>query len=188
LVDRTFVSTDDEEIASISRSYGAEVVMRPGDLASDTAPSESALVHILNYLRDGERYLPDLVVFLQCTSPIRMPDDIDNAVKTLLSDDADSLFSACRSHAFTWRRVEGQMKSVNYDYQDRRRRQDMPEEFVENGSIYVFKPWVLGKLQNRLGGKISVYEMNYWSTFQIDSQEELQLCEWILQRQYKRAL
>ena len=58
----------------------------------------------------------------------------------------------------------------------------MPAEFIENGSMYVFKPWVLEKLNNRLGGKIVLFEMDYWSSFQIDSREEFELCEWILNR------
>lgn len=186
-VGRTFVSTDDEEIASISRFYGAEVVMRPKDLASDTAPSELALIATLDYLSATEHVYPDLVVFLQCTSPVRDPSDIDKAVRTLLDQDADSLLSATRSHAFSWRRVQSQWSSVNYDYQQRQRRQDMPEEFVENGSIYVLKPWVLQKFQNRLGGKIALYEMGYWSSFQIDSEEDLSLCEWVLQHESRKA-
>lgn len=188
LVDRTFVSTEDEEIASISRSFGAEIVIRPSDLAADTSPSEPALVHTLDYLKNREGLQPDLIVLLQCTSPIRMPGDIDNAVTTLLSQEADSLFSACRSHVFLWRRTSKGLESLNYDYRIRQRRQDLPEEFVENGSIYIFKPWVLEKLKNRLGGKIALYEMNYWSSFQIDSHEDLLLCEWILQRSRKSPM
>ncbi len=187
-VDRTFVSTDDEEIATISRFYGAEVVMRPGDLASDTAASELALIDTLDHLSATQGFYPDLVVFLQCTSPVRESRDIDKAVRTLLDQEADSLLSATRSDAFIWRRVQGQWGSLNYDYQQRKRRQDMPEEFVENGSIYVLKPWVLQKLHNRLGGKIALYEMGYWSSFQIDSEEDLSLCEWILQRQSRKTL
>ncbi|TAK07032.1 acylneuraminate cytidylyltransferase family protein, partial [bacterium] len=169
LVNRTFVSTEDEEIASISYNHGAEVVMRPLELASDTASSESALVHTINYLRDKEGCNPDLIVFLQCTSPIRLPNDVDNAIKRLLSQEADSLFSACRSHAFIWRRINSEIEPVNYDYRERKRRQEMADEFIENGSIYVFRPWVLEKLHNRLGGKVTFYEMAYWSLFQVDS-------------------
>lgn len=183
LVSRVFVSTDDEEIASVAHSFGAEIIMRPGDLAADTSPSEPSLTHALAHLNAKEGLRPDLVVFLQCTSPIRRPGDIDHAVATLQKEQADSLFSACRSHIFLWRRAIDGYESLNYDYRNRKRRQDMPEEFVENGSIYVFKPWVLEKRGNRLGGKIALYEMDYWSSFQIDVRDDLLLCEWILQKQ-----
>ena len=59
----------------------------------------------------------------------------------------------------------------------------MPEEFLENGSIFVFKPWVIRQYNNRLGGKIAIYEMDYWSSFQIDSLEDFQLCEWVISQQ-----
>jgi len=185
-VGRTIVSTEDSEIAAIALSWGAEVIHRPRELADDTASSEAVLLHSLNYLEKMERFRPDLVVFLQCTSPIRQSDDIDRAVNILVNENADSLLSACHSHVFLWRRNGGSVDSLNYVYRERRRRQDLPDEFIENGSIYVFKPWVLEKLNNRLGGKIVLFEMDYWSSFQIDSLEEFELCEWILNRRMFR--
>ncbi|MBI2288033.1 MAG: acylneuraminate cytidylyltransferase family protein, partial [Chloroflexi bacterium] len=84
-VDRTMVSTDDDEIAAVARQYGAEVVKRPPELSTDTATSEDALLHVLGYLEGKEHFTPDIVVFLQCTSPLRKPDDIDNAIGVLLA-------------------------------------------------------------------------------------------------------
>lgn len=180
-VDAVYVSTEDAEIAAVSTATGAHVIERPLSLASDRAASESALLHILDTIRGSGGNDPYLVVFLQCTSPIRKPDDIDNAVRTLIEQGADSLFSACESNRLLWRRVQGECKSLNYDYRRRPREQDFPEEYRENGSIYVIKPWVLRKLNNRLGGRIAVYEMDYWCSFQIDLPEHLRLCEWIIQ-------
>jgi len=68
-ITRVVVSTDDAEIAGVAQKYGAEVVWRPAGLSGDTATSESALLHALDHLRDTEGYEPDLVVFLQATSP-----------------------------------------------------------------------------------------------------------------------
>jgi CMP-N-acetylneuraminic acid synthetase len=65
LVNRIVVSTEDEEIAYISKLEGAEVVWRPRELAGDAASSESALIHVVDYLEEHEKYLPDLLVFLQ---------------------------------------------------------------------------------------------------------------------------
>ncbi|MBI4236643.1 MAG: acylneuraminate cytidylyltransferase family protein, partial [Chloroflexi bacterium] len=84
LVQRVVVSTDDAEIASVAEQHGAEVVRRPAEIAGDTATSESALLHVLDHLERTESYHPDLVVFLQCTSPVRQRDDIDNAIRALL--------------------------------------------------------------------------------------------------------
>ena len=184
-VTRTVVSTDDARIQAISLAAGAEVIHRPPEISTDTATSEAALLHALDYLHAREQYQPDLVVFLQCTSPVREQGDIDDAVRHLLHSGADSVFSATESKWFIWRLANGCAESFNYDYRHRRREQDMVPEWRENGSIYVFRPWVLREGGNRLGGKITPYEMNYWSSFQIDSAEDLDLCDWILRRQQR---
>jgi len=174
-VDRVIVSTDDEEIGKMAQDYGAEVIWRPAEISGDTALSESALVHALDFLRNKERYEPDLVVFLQATSPLRRPEQIDEAVERLLCENADSLFSACRLHGFVWRVTDNGVESLSCDYRRRPRRQEAPVDLIENGSIYVFKPWVLRKFNNRLGGKITYYEMSPLESFQIDELEDLEL-------------
>jgi len=182
-ITRTIVSTDDQEIASVSAEYGAEVVKRPVELATDSATSESAVKHTLEYLKEREGYKSNLVVFLQCTSPVRISQDIDQAVQLLLDEDADSLVSVTPWHGLNWIRDNGEAKSVTFDYRNRPRRQDMRPEFRENGSIFIFKPWVLYELNNRLGGKIVLFEMNPWTRFEADTLEDFALCEWILQNE-----
>ena len=179
MVTRTVVSTEDSEIARIAEQYGSEVVRRPLELASDTATSESVLTHVLESA-EAKGYSPDLIVFLQCTSPLRESDDVDNAINTLLKTGADSIFSATVNHGLIWRQSDEGPKSLNYDYRDRKRDQEQPREFRENGSIYVFKPWVLKELNNRLGGRIEVYEMPFSNSYQVDSREDFEICELLL--------
>jgi N-acylneuraminate cytidylyltransferase len=180
LVRDVYVSTDDAQVADIARAYGAHVITRPPELATDDATSESALLNALQQLGAEGREEPEVVVFLQCTSPVRRPHDIDRAIETLASEGADSVFSACRVIQWLWREQNGQITSLNFDIAHRPRSQDFPAEFKENGSIFVFKPWVLREHQNRLGGRIALYEMDFWSGIEVDSPEELALCEWIL--------
>ena len=120
-------------------------------------------------------------MFLQCTSPLRGPRDIDDAIQTLIRERADSLLSVVPSHRFLWRKSEAGADAINYDYQNRPRRQDMEPEFAENGSIYVFKPSILHTYMNRLAGQIALHVMNPWSAVDIDAPDDLQLAEWILQ-------
>jgi CMP-N,N'-diacetyllegionaminic acid synthase len=119
-------------------------------------------------------------VFLQATSPVRSASDIDAAIALLLAEDADSLFSAHPEKAHTWVREDGELRSVSYDWRDRQREQDMSPRLRENGSIYVFRPELLRLEGNRLGGRIVVYEMDWWSSFQVDEPEHAQLVDWIL--------
>jgi YrbI family 3-deoxy-D-manno-octulosonate 8-phosphate phosphatase len=180
IVDRVVVSTDDEAIGSVALESGAEVVWRPRELSGDTASSESALLHVMDHLQEREAYAPELVVFLQATSPFRRPGDIDGAVALLRREGADSLFSATPIQGFVWRRETDGLRSVSYDFRRRPRRQDASEEFVENGSIYVFKPWVLKETGNRLGGKIAIYPMDPVDSLQIDEPQDWDLAERLL--------
>lgn len=178
-VNRVVVSTDDAEIAEVARRYEAEVVPRPAEISGDKASSESALHQVLDHLNQTEGYQPDLVVFLQATSPLRQPGAIQAAIDTLEREQADSLFSACPVHGFVWRSHGGRLTSLSYDYHARPRRQDIGEDLIENGSIYVFKPWVLRETDNRLGGKIAVYRMDPLDSFQVDEPGDLELMEQI---------
>jgi YrbI family 3-deoxy-D-manno-octulosonate 8-phosphate phosphatase len=181
-VSEIWVSTDDPSIAQLADSEGARIVPRPAALADDRATSEAALVHALDYRVSLGLADPDLVVFLQATSPVRRADDIDRAVAQLLAEGADSLFSATENNRLIWAIRDGRPESINYNWHSRQREQDMTRQYRENGSIYVFKPSILRETGNRLGGRIAVYEMDYWSSFQVDTPEHVELCEWILRR------
>ncbi len=176
-INRLIVSTDDDEIAAVSESYGAEIIHRPAKLANDTASSESALQHVLDELAAREHYQPDLVVFLQATSPYRLPADIDGAVNLLLQENYDSVFSACPEHFIgRWGQDEnGCARPLNFDPANRPRRQDSHIEYLENGSIYVFKPHVLKETGARMAGRIGLYPMPMERSFQIDAPEDLEL-------------
>jgi YrbI family 3-deoxy-D-manno-octulosonate 8-phosphate phosphatase len=176
-VTRVVVSTDDDEIAAVARVEGAEVVERPPELSGDTASSESALSHVLDHLRSADGYEPDLVVFLQATSPLRRPNDVDEAVAALDREGADSLFSACRLEGFVWRQDGSGLRSLTYDHARRPRRQEIGTDWLENGSIYVFKPWVLRESGNRLGGAVALFEMDPLDSFQVDEPGDVELME-----------
>lgn len=181
LVNEVYVSTDSEEIAAIAREFGASVIERPAELANDAASSESALLQALDTLAEN-RPDPELVVFLQGTSPFRRPDDIDAAIRRLRDTGADSLVSVAPSHRFLWQEGDGgYAESLNYDYGNRPRRQDMRPQYVENGSIYVFSPELLRQKQNRLGGKVCLYVMDEVTALEIDTPLDFQVAEVIFE-------
>lgn len=176
-IDKVYVSTDDDEIADISKEYGAELIKRPREISTDTSSSEEALIHVLDTIGWDWEY----IVFLQATSPLRESSDIDGAINLIKQEGGDSLFSAVRlADFFLWKRQDGKLVSWSYDYKNRKRRQDVEPTFLENGSIYVFKPEILRKYQNRLGGEISVWEMDSWKAFQIDKPEDLDICSFFM--------
>lgn len=177
LINKVVVSTDDDEIAEVAEKYGAEVIKRPDELATDTAPTEPVLQHAVKEL-EKQGYKADLIVLLQPTSPLREKDDIDDAIKTLQEKNADSLLSVCPNHLFLWKE-DG--ISINYDYKKRPRRQDM-EQYAENGSIYVTKTNILMKENNRLGGKIALHIMKPENSLEIDDEFDFWLIEQMMRR------
>ena len=187
LISETYVSTNDDKIAKVAKQYGAAVIPRPEEINGDTDSSESALLHALNYLKKEKGLKPDIVVFLHCTSPLRKKDDIDNAINLFIKDSADSLISGSLFEDFLfWENIDGKWRSINYDFTNRGRRQDRNPQFVENGSIYIFKPEVLRKYNNRIGGKMELYKMDFWQAWQIDAPEDISLIEFYVNEKLKR--
>jgi CMP-N,N'-diacetyllegionaminic acid synthase len=179
-INRVVVSTDDPEIAEAALAYGAEVCIRPPEISGDEATSESALIHVLDEMERADGYQPDMVVFLQATSPHRWVPDIQAAYDLLLEEGADSLFSAGPMHGFVWSRQGADVHSLTYDYHNRQRRQDLGEHVLENGSIYIFKTKILRETGNRLGGRIAVYMMDSLRSLQVDEPGDLEIMEQLL--------
>jgi N-acylneuraminate cytidylyltransferase len=73
------------------------------------------------------------------------------------------------------------LNSVNYDYTNRKRRQDIQQQIIENGSFYLFKPEILKKENNRFGGKIGHYAMEFWKMFEIDNADDVRMCSALMQ-------
>ncbi len=92
-IDRLIVSTDDQGVARIAKECGAEVpFMRPAELAGDEVTDFPVFLHCLEWLRDNEKYQPDIVVQLRPTHPLRDPADVDRAIELLASHpEADSV-------------------------------------------------------------------------------------------------
>ena len=77
---------------------------------------------------------------------------------------------------FFWEFRANNMESVNYDWKDRERRQDISKQYIENGSFYLFRPKILRQANNRFGGRIGKIKMEFWKMFEIDSMDDLRMC------------
>nr|WP_272505596.1 acylneuraminate cytidylyltransferase [Salinibacter ruber] len=180
-VDRTFVSTDDPEIASIAREHSAEVIERPPELSGDEASSESALLHGLKVIREEEEYRPDILVFVQCTSPLLTTNDVDGAIETFLSEDADVVFSATDFHGFLWRPTDdGSVTGINHDASERKRRQDRETQYMETGGVYVLDREGFEDAKHRFFGRVVPYEVPQERSMEIDRPVDLTIAEELL--------
>ena len=188
-VERVVVSTDCEEIAQISREYGAEApFLRPAAISCDASTTESALLHCVSWLKDNENYHPNYLTLLQATSPIRSVEAIDEAFKKLKKKSANSLFSASQFSHFLWESKE--KPQAQYDFCRRPRRQDISKKSIkykENGSIYITEVTGLVSTQNRLSGTIAMYEMSEDESFEIDTHVDWVIVEALLKNRIKNT-
>ena len=180
-IDTVYVSTDDDEIASVSESWDAEIIDRPAELAGDEATTESALLHAAEWL-ESNATVPDILTLLQCTSPLRREHDIDETVELVADSGYNTALTCCEDHKFYWETNDGTAVPINYDPQQRQRRQDMDRRYQENGSVYVMETETLTETECRLGGQIGIHEMPEALSFEIDTPEDLRIVESIAER------
>ena len=175
-VGRVVVSTDDPEIASVARRFGAEVVARPPEISGDSASSESALLHVLGHLETTEGYRPDLVAFLQCTSPLTSPDDVDGTIEALEREGADTALAVVPFHYFLWKPEEGGgAVGINHDKRARLMRQDREPQYLGAGAIYVMKAAGFLEARHRFFGKTALHEMPQERRWEVDDPVDLEV-------------
>lgn len=173
LVTRVVVSTEDVEISMIARRFGAEVVDRPAELAGDEATSESALLHAVDLLEAEEGYRPDILCFLQCTSPLTSPEDIDGVLNAMLAANAETALAVTRFHYFVWRLdADANAVGVNHDKTVRQRRQDRESEFLETGAVYAMDTAGFRKSQHRFFGRTVFHEIPASRVLEIDDPDD----------------
>jgi YrbI family 3-deoxy-D-manno-octulosonate 8-phosphate phosphatase len=185
-IDAVFVSTDCPEIAEISRSFGAEIIIRPDELANDTASSEVAIIHAINEIA-AKYAMPEIVAFLQCTSPLTQAEDIDGTIAKMLQEKADSAFAATAFHYFTWKEQNGDAIGVNHDKKIRLRRQDREPEYLETGAVYAFSATGFLAAKHRFFGKTSFHIMPAERVHEIDEPFDFELAEILLRRIQRNA-
>ena len=177
-----WVSSDSEKILDISEKYGASKIKRPQNISGDFASSESAWLHAIEFIESYESDNIDWVLAPQVTSPLRESKDIQNGISIAMEGKYDSLFSSSPTEdLFFWEKNnEGLLQSINYDWKNRKRRQDIKKQYIENGSFYMFTPEVIKKSNNRFGDKIGIIEMDFWKMFEIDSKDDFKMCQAIM--------
>jgi N-acylneuraminate cytidylyltransferase len=162
VIDRYMVSTEDEEITEISREYGADVVERPPELATDEATTLSILQHLV------ENIPCDIVVLLQATSPIRRLGLIDECIKEFKDNDYDSLATG-----FICDYIEYGKNQL--------RRQDIKGFFYDDGNVYVINADLIRK-GDRYGKKIGKKIISRWENIEVDDEFDFWMAEQVLQK------
>lgn len=172
-IDRVVVSTDDPEIAVLSRRFGAEVVERPAEISGDIASSESAVLHVLDTLREREGYKPDITVFLQCTSPLTAALDIDGTVNAMLDQNADTALAVTDFHYFVWKQTENDAVGINHDKSVRLMRQQREPEYIETGAVYVMRTQGFIQSKHRFFGRTALWVTPAERRWEVDDPDDM---------------
>lgn len=182
-VDRVFVSTDNNEIKRIAREFGAEVIDRPEELATDNAPEIEAWRHAITYLKGkGEDF--DIFLSLPATSPLRNKSDISTCL-TALGHDIDAVITvtpASRSPYFNMvsRDSEG-YSSILMPSSGYARRQDVPETFDITTVAYVVRPEFIFKHNSLFEGKVKSVVVPKERAVDIDDYWDFKFAEVLLE-------
>ena len=177
------VSTDDEALAEIARSAGADVpFLRPAELAQDTTPTEPVIEHaIAHRVAEGRR--PDAVMLLQATSPVRLPGTIERAVREFQETGVDSLVGVVAQTPFFWHPAASGSATAEYDPAARPRRQDLAADdyfYKETGSLYLTRTEIYERDSNRIGGRVGLFIMDEAEGIDIDTLVDLRIAEQVL--------
>jgi len=163
ILDRYVVSTEDGEIAEVVRRWGAEVVDRPEELATDEATTLSVLRHVL------EQVPADIVVLLQAPCPVRDGEFIDRCIRRFLDTGADSLATGFMCHYIEY--ASDRERELN--------RQDIRGFFVDNGNVYVMRADLV-RAGDRYGQRIERMIVDREYNVDIDDEFDFWLAEQIM--------
>lgn len=191
-IDKVIVSTEDKEIAKISKKYGAEVpFLRPKELATDSSPTIDTIIHALNWFEEREEYF-DIVVLLEPTSPLRKKDDLDNAIELFIKniDKADSLVSVGEVHLenpYIMKTIEnGYVKSFIEINENIYQRQQLPKVYFPYGVVYLSKTDTLKKYKTFYQEKTTPYFIERWQNYEIDDLYDFIVVEAILKNKSEK--
>lgn len=186
-IDKLVVSTDDTDIASISKQFGVEVpFIRPGRLATDQSNATEVILHCIEWFEKKHEYY-DLILFLQPTSPLRTGLDIKNAIEQLFKLNAKSIISVCETehHPFWANQLPEDLclkdfikSNVNVN------RQELPKFYRLNGALYLSYIDYFKNNNSFWGMETYAYIMNKTNSVDIDSMIDLRLAEILMSEKY----
>lgn len=184
--DKVIVSTDSDEIASISKDYGANVpFIRPENLATDSAPKIPVIRHAVDFMEKLENKNYDLIVDLDPTSPLRTVEDIENSYKIMIEEKPVNLFSvtvARKNPYFNMVELDKEgFAHLSKELNDPVfRMQDTPVVYEMNASIYMYWKKYLSEMESPITDKSRIYVMPSERSIDIDSETDFKMVEWLM--------
>lgn len=179
LVDKVVVTTDDLEIANVSRRFGAAIINREAHISSDNVTLDPVIYDAINRYEEKEKSEYDVVITVQPTSPLLKDETLSNAIRTLIDNDCDTVMSVCDDRHLEWG-IDERGKFIP-KYKERLNRQYLPKEYRETGAILATKREFVCE-NSRFGKKIHLIEVDKKESIDIDTYEDWWIAERILKR------
>ena len=171
--DDVYVTTDSEDIAQMSISYGANVIERPTYLGEDTTPANDVIKHSLEKISfDG------VFAYVQPTSPLIQSEFLTQGINKLSEDSYDSIISVTENTQFFW---DSNHESVNFIRGQRPRTQDMEKWYAENGAFYITTRAAFEKTNILVNGRVGFVVMPQSLSFEVDTFDDLQIVRKLIQ-------
>lgn len=187
-VDRTCVSSDDEEILRVGRELGAQTLRRPPEFATDAASAIDVVHHYIDSLSPQDRERNPFIIYLQPTSPLRTAADVDSAVTLMVRHGATMALSVVEMNKSPFKAFRlddaGRLASLFDERLSNARRQDLPAAYMPNGAIYIFRVTDF-LLRGGFPSNGSVpYVMDETSSVDIDRLDDLRYAEQLMGAQH----
>ena len=184
-VEEIIVATDSDEIEQVvlaGNYVKTHIYRRSAENACDTASTESVMLEYLNQKDKGTKdnvQREDIFMLVQATSPLTQTKHFTEALQQYATGRYDSMLTCVRNKRFFWN-ADG--TSLNYDYRHRPRRQEFDGLLMENGAFYINTVGNILASGNRLSGKIGIYEMPEYTSFEIDEPDDWMIMEQLMHR------
>ena len=171
-IDEFWIASDSEEINNIFKEFKfskGKIYNRSIKNSQDKSSTESVLIEFINNKKLKKE---DLIMLCQATSPYLKSTDIDSGFTEIINKNFDSLLSVVKFERFIW---NNSGEALNYDINNRPRRQDMEDYFIENGAMYISNVQNILNSKCRLSGSVGYHIMPKQTEFELDEPED-----WIL--------
>jgi CMP-N-acetylneuraminic acid synthetase len=182
-IDRVIVSTDSEEIAQVARDYGAEVpFIRPAEFSRDDSPEWLAWRHALNFLRETKGSLPEVMVSVPTTAPLRLPIDIENCLDEYEKGNTDMVITVTEAHRSPYfnmvkANADGTVSLVIPPQSAIARRQDAPVVYDMTTVCYVVNPEFVMAHSATFEGRVRAVQVPTERSLDIDTLLDFQIAE-----------
>ncbi|GAB6163060.1 glycosyltransferase [Desulfothermus naphthae] len=174
-----YVSSDDEEIIAIAEKFGAKIHRRPKELADDKTTLDEVVLEAYKFLSKENERLYDYIITIQPTSPLLKARTLISAIKEFLDSQYDTIISAKKFAHLMWKKEHGQFVPL---YKERINRQFLDPVYLETGGFIICRTENLLKYGTRIGKNINLYLLSEREAIDIDTYEDWNLCEYLLNK------